>query len=609
MLLDLRKLPDSSPATRLPAAAPAPAAPEDERSEGGGGGGGDVEPEADLYGWHPTWAAAVMRWRWTLVPLWLLANALAFNGQWRIGLDSALYRHLGHNLATGEGYRIFGELHGHVYPGLPLLLAGLEKLFGPEAAWPGVIVMLLMSAAAVAFTYLLARRVLPAWGATIVTAGVAFNFRFVQQGHELMTDAPFLLGVVMALWGWEAVRNGPRWRGASAFAVGLLLAASMRPTFWVLAGALMVWGGVATVRGLASRDPSHRRHAIYGAAGLAAVLVVGLIFVALDPRTRGLDLAGGGYEAEVVDRLHRLGPLMARMPEKLFNVIDNDVARLFFAERVEVLNVLFTLAMLGGVGLLAVRGDRPDARRPLWVLLVGVLFVAVLLASSEPRYWLMVLPVFWAGWLAGLMKGARDWFSSPRARSIYVAVGVGVVLACNLGHVGKLIVEQRATPFLETYKEGDYVPVLALAEALREGTEPDAVIIGPYAPLLSYESNRRILDRRVLDFDKISDEVGRLVQVRDSGATWMVFPHQPYEHKDRELYRLVKDGKIYPSNLRPEDVIYAGTFGKKGAAVEWYVAPFEVDELLMPEELRVRLRGLESHDSAGQSSPAAESEE
>src|SRR5437660_10838901 len=53
----------------------------------------------------------------------LLPYLLTFNGRWRIGLDSALYRGLGHALASGQGYH-FGEFATkQADPGLPLLLA------------------------------------------------------------------------------------------------------------------------------------------------------------------------------------------------------------------------------------------------------------------------------------------------------------------------------------------------------------------------------------------------------------------------------------------------------------------------------------------------------
>ena len=586
MLLDPRTLPDSS--SRRPKRADVRVEPASQ-----------FDAKQDLlYGWQPSWAGAIVRWRWLFVIAWVALNALSFNGQWRVGLDSALYRHLGHNLATGEGYRIFGEIHGHVYPGLPVLLGALEAIFG-NAVWPPILVMLLASAGTLWLTCLLLRRVLPEWAAILATVGVAFNFRFVQQGHELMTDAPFLLGVVLTLWGLEALRDGPRRRGVAALVGGLVLAASMRPTFWVLAGAV-AFGAVCTaVRGWrASTGSAHRIHAARAIAVLAFVVLAVGAFLVFDPRIRGMDLASGGYERELLDRLTNIGPLVAALPAKLLSILNDDLPRLFFAERVSYLHIVFALALLGGVSLLALGGWRERAtpasdRRPTWVALVALLFVATLLASSEPRYWLMVLPVLWVGWIIGLCKGARDWFSTTRARSIYVALGVAAVLVGNLAHAGKFVAEQRAAPFLEHYKEGQYVPVKELARALNAGTTRDQTIIGPYAPLLSYWADRRIIDRRRLGFGHISDRRDRLVAVRDAEADWMVFPWQPYEHKDAELRRLVKAGDVYPANLRPEDAINVGVFGEGDDAVEWYVAPYEIDELLLPESMRKRLKGLD----------------
>ena len=586
MLLDPRKLPDSPP-NRL------------RRADVHLGSTDDTGAQSNLlYDWRPTWADAIVRCRWLFVAVWVALQALAFNGQWRVGLDSALYRHLGHSLATGEGYRIFGEVHGHVYPGLPVLLGALEAIFG-QTVWPVILVMLLASAATLWFTYLVARRVLPDWAAILTTAGVAFNFRFVQQGHELMTDAPFLLGVMMTLWGLEALRDGPRRRGVAALVSGLVLAASMRPTFWVLAGAVAFGAAWTAIKGWRAATGSARHtHAVRAISVLAFVVLAVGAFLIFDPRIRGMDLASGGYERELLDRLMDVGPLAVATPAKLLSILNDDLPRLFFAERVSYLHIVFALALLGGVSLLTIGGWRNEStraaeRRPTWVALVALLFVATLLASSEPRYWLMVLPVLWIGWIVGLCKGARDWFKTSRSRSIYVALGVSAVLIGNLAHAGKFVVEQRATPFLSHYKEGQYVPVKKLAEAVRNGTTHDQTIIGPYAPLLSYWADRRVIDRRRLGFGQISDRRDRLVAVRDAEADFMVFPWQPYRHKDAELRRLVKAGDIYPANLQPEDAIDVGVFGEGDDAVEWYVAPYEINELILPESQRKRLKGLD----------------
>src|SRR5438270_10054936 len=80
----------------------------------------------------PAITDGIVRHRNTLFAIVIIIFLLAFNGQWRVGRDSALYRGLGHSLASGKGYK-FGEFSSRqIYPGLPVVIAGLEKLFGPR---------------------------------------------------------------------------------------------------------------------------------------------------------------------------------------------------------------------------------------------------------------------------------------------------------------------------------------------------------------------------------------------------------------------------------------------------------------------------------------------
>ena len=69
---------------------------------------------------------------------------------WRVGVDSALYRGLARSLVRGDGYVFAGEHHKHAYPGLPLMLAGIEKLVGESPAWPLALIVILALADALA---------------------------------------------------------------------------------------------------------------------------------------------------------------------------------------------------------------------------------------------------------------------------------------------------------------------------------------------------------------------------------------------------------------------------------------------------------------------------
>jgi hypothetical protein len=494
--------------------------------------------DSTIYHWRPTWADRVVDAKGWLLVGWILLQILAFNGQWRIGFDSAQFRGIARSLAAGEGFAILGQPNDSIYPGLPYLLSWLERLFG-DAAWPGVVIMLCFALTTVLVTYRLVHWVFPDWASIVITAGVAFNWRFVMQGHELMTDMPFLCGVVLVLLAlelWHERRRG--WIASlGILALGLLLVATMRPTVWVLVVALCVvalqkmWPRLVTV--------------------FASGVVLGLA---------------------------------VRNPGELWIILHDDLPRLFFGERVVVLNVVFTLSLLSGTLLLVLRRDDLIARRPLWVWIVAVLLAVLLVYESEPRYWLMVLPILWAGWLLGLMQGAATYLPAGRSRDWIVGLGVLMVFLGNGIHVAKFVLEQRATPFLAHYKDGEFEPLQRLATELRTGTEPDRVLIGPYAPILSYLSQRRILGEVELGYRDIHDEAGRLLAARDSEATWMVFPEQPYEEKEPNLASLIRQGWLYASNEDPDEAVSLFVTGDDGIERMWWAARFFIDEERVPRE-------------------------
>src|SRR5436190_15920374 len=80
----------------------------------------------------------IVRYRWLLFGLCLLPYIISFNGRWRIGLDSSIYRGLARSISSGRGYH-FGEFGTHqIYPGLPLLLAGVNKIAGENFFRPAL---------------------------------------------------------------------------------------------------------------------------------------------------------------------------------------------------------------------------------------------------------------------------------------------------------------------------------------------------------------------------------------------------------------------------------------------------------------------------------------
>src|SRR2546423_2494603 len=115
----------------------------------------------------------------------LIPIIISFNGRWRMGLDSSIYRGLARSVASGNGYR-FGDFGTHqVYPGLPMLLAGITKVFGEHVFRPIVPLLLMVGMAllTLVLVYRLIERNYPKWIAICVVVGMATNSWFVRLSH------------------------------------------------------------------------------------------------------------------------------------------------------------------------------------------------------------------------------------------------------------------------------------------------------------------------------------------------------------------------------------------------------------------------------------------
>ncbi|MBV8780045.1 MAG: glycosyltransferase family 39 protein [Phycisphaerae bacterium] len=467
---------------------------------------------------------------------------LAFNGQWRIGLDSANYRGLADSLANGRGYTFGFWAPKAIYPGFPLMLAGLQKLFGTCVFVP-CIIMNLMSAAILWLTYLLVRLHYTRWLAVAVVFGVGTNAMFLELANELLTDIPFLLGEMIALYGWERLRSAKRgdrkWKWIITLIVGLAIAAVTRPTFWILLVSwflVCVWGLIRGPRKLS-------------AIALATMAIVWISILALDPRSHGFHILAGSPEREAMSLLSG-GPETVRalnkdsephaMPtttagilwEKFHYVLHDQLPSAFFGERVAPCSILASLVVLASTLMLW--------RNPLWVLLIFITFAVTVLLSAEPRYYLMVLPLLALGWmlmLDGLLRIA------PGKWGTLLFCGLTLLVeGNNIAHDVPIIIEQRSHPFLEHYRRGEYVPLIALAEQIRQQLPVNANVLGPSASVLSYLSGRHVWSQReIFDPDarprvKILDYPHHMADLHFDAA---VFPARLYWDKEPTIARLM----------------------------------------------------------------------
>jgi hypothetical protein len=472
-----------------------------------------------------------------------LLYVAAFNGQWRIGLDSAIYRGLGASLAAGHGFR-FGDWAGSVvYRGLPLVLAGVQLVAG-NAAWPAVCIVLACGIGALFIIFKLIRLHEPAWVAICVTCGVGINSIYLQYCNELMTDVPFILGMLVALWGYDlllkAIDGGDRrqtLRMVLLCGVGLIVAGSMRPTFWILAAGLGISVCVELIR---------RGH-VFRAVALAAVMGITVLLLFINARiylhTHVMSLmwqdtseplpvqlqahhALGGYENEFIGHLEDDSNLIfARAGAMLYD----DLPKSFFGVRMGYFGAGLSLIVL----LLAIVGL---GRRHLPWALITLLTVAVTLVwSTQARYYTAVLPFLLLGWLKGLL-----WIANRLPVSLRhwpIMLGLLLPTTTNLVMDARFIREQRAVSFLETYKEGKYVPLMHLSQVIAAKVPPGETVIGPSAPILSYLSGRHVYSERELLQHTSLRNLPRYI--RAQRIDWAIFPARSYE-RERHIRQLMK---------------------------------------------------------------------
>jgi hypothetical protein len=415
---------------------------------------------------------------------------LGFNGQWRPEPDSALYLSIGRNLALGEGYTYHGESHRLVFPGLPLVFAGLFKAFGTASLIPHHLVMLAMGAAALALTYRLFLLHAGRPMAVLVTLLVGVSQTFYRYNFELLTDLPFMLAVMAFLAGYEGIvhrhcaddptptpypRGKPHMLDWALLLLGLATTVVMRPAML----ALMV-----AVAG-AAMWPILRGRFRWGSVAVFAVVIgAGVGFYVFDPRE-----GGGDYE-RMLFRPDRFAFLWQRaLDHNLPKLFDPTVAEAVFAvDFSDYGNILISSVLI----LTSFSLFRAHMLWGLLVVMTGVMLVAV---EVHVRYLLFILPLLIYAWFRVLMY--IDHKLPPRVGDRLFAAVLVLFVGTNLARVGDLVIEQRwPTGPLEKYKGGRFASLPELAEVVRDRTEPGAWVLVRHklGRILTFTSGRNAVE-------------------------------------------------------------------------------------------------------------------
>jgi hypothetical protein len=436
---------------------------------------------------------------------------LAFNGQWRVDADSALYLTLGRNLAERRGYTYHGLPHSLAYPGMPWLFAGLFKLFGTRTIVPADVVMLACALATLALVYRLFLLHAGRPTAVLMTVALALSRTFFRYSFELMSDMPFLMGVTAFLVGYEAMfhrryeepdavaaaRARPRWYDAVLLLAGLGVAMVTRPTMWALLAAV-----VASVLLSPFTRPLRRGWVLVGFGFVAAAVTAGVLFYALDPRRGGRQVEAGDYERVFLQSIRKdpRGLVETMLTRNLPEVLHPGAAEAVFGLDWGHVGVGPWWVPMGVVpSLLSIAaGLWLFRRRLLWGMWVVMTLLMMLATLVEVRYFLQVLPLLIYGWWLLLVRFDRFVRERPRLGAhwwvrVLPMTAFLLLLAINAGRAAYLIVEQRSSPFLEGYRRGKYALVPRLTEMLRTQTPDGAWVLVPERQLgriLTYTSGR-----------------------------------------------------------------------------------------------------------------------
>ena len=432
------------------------------------------------------------RHRWLLWMTVLVFYLAAFNGQWRIQPDAALYLSIGRNLAHGSGYTYLGQPERLAHPGWPAVIALTFKLFSSKSLVPVHAVILIISLLTVAAVYRLFLIHADRPTAIVVSVGTGLTKAFFCYAFELWSDMPFALGVMCALAGYEGLsvnfsRTAESKRPPSKLTLdvifligGLLIAATMRPTIWPLLFAIV----------LASFFP--RRPQAQLDLGVARI----------DRRRRcdgwhrfdvwlwpGMHGVGTEYGQFLINRLSgrdsgRITHPMLQNVWDLFTWAASDV--LFQTRLGPVVNALLSFFVLAlGVGLFRYRA--------LWGLWFCFLLPTILMSQvTLDRYFLPVLPLLVYAWWDFMVETNRR-LQRPLANLAFLAlIAFGGLM--NVTKVAGIITQQHEHPFLARYDQGRFDDIPEFSRKVHDSVGDKALVLlhAPYGRVTAYLSERYV---------------------------------------------------------------------------------------------------------------------
>ena len=413
---------------------------------------------------------------WSLI---VLVYVIGVSPMWWPRSDSALYLSLSHSLAEGRGFVHNGQAHTLVTPGLPLVLAGLEKAFGP-GYWAGNLFTVLCGLGAVAMVYLSVRRLGDDSIAFAVAVVTALSYPFYSNSHRILTQIPF----VLVFWGMFYAclrrRAGSAW-WLAAVALLSLLSIVIRAPGLLLVGPLGVGLFFNGDRSGGARRLRWCSAAMLGPMFIIAGAMLAHSWAASDRLPGYLDYAFGVLGGGAGRRASAVGQAAARMPDVVTKMLVGQRGLL-------PLGVLAIAVIVAGMVHLWRNQQR-------YIVIFAALSLGAYLMMGPDmigtRYFLTLMPIYIYGALQGLCICVR-WVCRRRqlacSSGTYLkAVGIfaAVCIACNMPKVLRNSVYYSYTAwarpgsYYHVTRLDKYAEFFAIADILKSHVPPDGKVCGP----------------------------------------------------------------------------------------------------------------------------------
>ncbi|MFZ1990141.1 MAG: hypothetical protein WAW96_10265, partial [Alphaproteobacteria bacterium] len=454
-------------------------------------------------------AKARRRWEFAVVCVVLVVYALSYSPQWWIGPDSALYLNLARNLVRGNGYTLAGESHVLVPPGFPAFLAGMTRLgLGSFAAMN--LAIGLMGLATLYVSYRLLSHLVGWTWLWVVTATFALSREMIERSGEILSDVPFMLLVVTALWlYYRGLRpDRPDRRGWELASVLLIVAC------WVRAVAFPLDAGVMVGLLLSGWKKARARtvvNVLLLAVGVGASAAFFVWYIAAHGSP-----GAPSYLASISHVDGRPGGVhWLLLFADRFYVAGGQISRCFITQRLPLPLAMLIVAMPMAVAMIR-RMGRGDWLGPMVTLgYVGGLCVAASIVRT--RYFLPLAPLLILYLLEGWAWLARATVRVKPAATVTMLVLAAVMVAINLPVAGRDIVSKHRADYFTRQQKGKYavdVKVATFLRAHRPGAGWNILAGQPVAYLADVDSPTFLRP--------VTDDTPSIAQMAESLRRWHV---------------------------------------------------------------------------------------